>query len=55
MGIFDIIELKQHVQSLGEYVLYIDAHPQDSPLVSCYMRDHLRKMIEVLDKMDNSS
>lgn len=52
MGIFDIIELKQHCRAIGEYCLYIDAHPEDKVPVTDYMRDHLKQMYAVLDKIE---
>ena len=52
MGIFDIIELKQHCRAVGEYLLYMDAHPAESQSCHPFIRDHLKKMYEVLDKFD---
>lgn len=54
MGIFDIIELKQHCRAIGEYLLYMDAHPEDKTPVTGYCRDHLKKMYEVLGKYDKN-
>lgn len=55
MGIFDIIELKQHCRAVGEYLLFMDAHPDQA--ISChqYIRDHLKKMYDVLEKLEKSS
>lgn len=55
MGIFDVIELKQHCRAIGEYCLYIDAHPEDKVSVTNYIRDHLKKMYDVLAKFDKDS
>lgn len=52
MGIFDVIEMKQHIRAVGEYLLYMDSHPNDAISCHCYIRDHLKKMYEVLDKLD---
>lgn len=52
MGIFDIIEMKQHVNSIGEYVFYLDAHRDEFELCSSLIREHLKKMITILDKME---
>lgn len=62
MGIFDIIELKLHVQALGEYVFYMAdrscLHTADLPAdfnqSLNFMTDHLKIMMYVLDKMENS-
>lgn len=55
MGIFDIIELKQHCRAIGEYLLYMDNHPEDKLPVTNYCRDHLKKMYDVLSKFDKDS
>lgn len=59
MGIFDIIELKNHIQAIGEYVFYITDVCQDRSNLSReivqsmdFIRDHLKKMHEVLDKLE---
>lgn len=67
MGIFDVIELKQHINSIGEYVFYIadvaaqsyeDSTKQRSiPMVELspsldFIRDHLKSMVKILDKYD---
>ena len=54
MGIFDVIELKQHLRSIGEYILYEDNHPEDKVSVHPYIRDHLKKMYDVLAKYDKN-
>lgn len=55
MGIFDIIEMKQHCRAIGEYLLYMDAHPADA--ISChqYIRDHLKNLYNVLDNLEKDS
>lgn len=70
MGIFDIIELRQHIRSIGEYVFYLadvasqaydDATQRRViPMVDLsqsldFIRDHLKKMSDVLDKFEKSS
>lgn len=55
MGIFDIIEMKQHLRSIGEYLLYMDAHPADAKSCHQYIRDHLKNMYTVLDKFEKDS
>ena len=55
MGIFDIIEMKQHCRAIGEYLLYMDAHPNDAILSHPFIRDHLKKMYELLDKLEKDS
>lgn len=54
MGIFDFIELDNHIQAIGEYLLYLDGDPkrlQESGHVHDLVRDHLRSMKKILDKM----
>lgn len=60
MGVFDIIELKNHVRACKEYVLYLDSlsgkdclschneFPQTLNLIS----EHLKNMENVLERMD---
>lgn len=60
MGIFDFIELRNHIQAIGEYVFYmVDTaclHTADLPAdfnsSLNFIRDHLKKMTEVLDKIE---
>lgn len=52
MGIFDVIELKQHCRSIGEYLLFMEAHPDEANSCHPYIRDHLKKMYDVLAKFD---
>lgn len=52
MGIFDIIEIKQHLRAVGEYLLYMEAHPNDASTCHPYIRDHLKKLYDVLAKFD---
>lgn len=54
MGIFDIIELKGHCQSIGEYVLYMETHKDEFDLCHTMIADHLKKMITILDKLEKS-
>lgn len=55
MGIFDIIEMKQHTRAIGEYLLFMDAHPSEASSCHPYIRDHLKKMYDVLDKLEKGS
>lgn len=55
MGIFDIIELKNHCQAITDYMVYLDAHREDYELSSSMVADHVRKMVTILDKIQNSS
>lgn len=55
MGVFDIIEMKQHTRAIGEYLLFMDAHPEQASSCHQYIRDHLKKMYEVLAKLEKSS
>lgn len=55
MGLFDIIELENHVQAIGEYMLYLDANPDELRSVGFYVSDHLKKMLKVLEKFKNFS
>lgn len=55
MGIFDVIELKQHCRAIGEYLLYMDAHPEQAASCHPYIRDNLKKMYQVLEKFDKDS
>ena len=67
MGIFDILELKQHINSIGEYVFYLfDVAAKSAedikdfrliPLYDlnstlCFIRDHLKDMSDILAKFD---
>lgn len=54
MGIFDIIELKNHCQSITEYMVYLDAHRDDFELTSTMVADHVRKMTTILDKLEKN-
>ena len=69
MGIFDIVELKQHVRSIGEYVFYLadvaaQAYDDASqrrviPAIDLsqsldFIRDHLKSMSQLLDKMEKN-
>ena len=55
MGIFDIIELKNHCQAIGEYLLYLDKNPSELQSCQIFMADHLKKMVTLLDRIENSS
>lgn len=55
MFIFDIIELKQHVRAVGEYLLYMESHPTDASTCHPYIRDQLKKMYDVLQKYEKDS
>lgn len=55
MGIFDIIELKQHVRAVGEYLLYMEAHDKEAVTCHPFIRDHLKKMYDVLQKYEKDS
>lgn len=52
MGIFDIIELKNHCQAIGEYLLYLDKNPNELQMCSNLMSEHLKKMFTLLDRME---
>lgn len=55
MGIFDIIECKQHLQAIGEYLVYLDNDEhRDKEWFSCcrFIRDHMKKILEVLEKIE---
>lgn len=67
MGIFDVIELRQHIQAIGEYVFYIAdvaAQSYENPsqvrsIPICelspsldFITDHLKSMSKILDKFD---
>ena len=52
MGIFDIIELKNHCQAIGEYLLYVDKNPEELQMCSNLMSEHLKKMFTLLDRME---
>lgn len=57
MGIFDIIELKDHVQAIGEYLFYIDSHCDPSPeAVHCHnlISGHLKQMCNALDSLEKN-
>lgn len=58
MGIFDIIELKNHVQAIGEYIFYIDNHCEPSKdALHCHtlMTGHLKQMSDLLARLENNS
>lgn len=59
MGIFDVIELKNHIQAIGEYVFYMadvysqkEEFPQEIATSMNFIRDHLKNMMDVLRKYD---
>ena len=55
MGIFDIIELRNHVQAVGEYLFYIDAHcepSKDAQHCHVLISGHLKQMNDILAKME---
>ena len=55
MGIFDVFEMKQHLRSIGEYLLYMDAHPAEAKSCYQFIRDHLKNMYNVLDNLEKDS
>lgn len=55
MGIFDIIEMKQHVRAIGEYLLYMESHQSDAINCHVFIRDHLKNMYDLLAKFEKSS
>lgn len=55
MGIFDFIELKNHCQAIGEYILYLDAHRDEFDLCTTMMQDHIKKMFTLLAKYDKDT
>lgn len=57
MGIFDILELRNHVQAIGEYIFYIDSHCEPSKEAGhCHalMIAHLKQMRDILAKLENN-
>lgn len=55
MGIFDILELRNHVQAIGEYIFYIDTHcepSKDAQYCHTLITAHLKQMRDVLAKME---
>lgn len=54
MGIFDIIELKNHCQAITEYMVYLDAHKNEFELCTTMVADHVKKMLTILDKLEKS-
>lgn len=60
MGIFDIIELKQHNTALFEYIVYLStlsardciACSKELEQTLNYMNEHLKKSQQILDKLD---
>lgn len=54
MGIFDIIELKNHCQAITEYMVYLDAHRDDFELTTTMVADHVRKMNAILDNLEKN-
>ena len=52
MGIFDIIELKNHLSAIREYLMYLDIHPDELKICSTLMCDHIKKSENILDKFD---
>lgn len=55
MGLFDIIELKNHCYAITEYMVYFDAHREDYELITIMVADHVRKIVSILDKLEHSS
>lgn len=57
MGIFDILELRNHVQAIGEYIFYIDAHcepSKDAQHCLTLITANLKQMRDILAKMENN-
>lgn len=54
MGIFDIIEFKNHCQAITEYMVYLDAHRDDFEFTTTMVADHIRKMNAILDKLEKN-
>lgn len=52
MGIFDVIELKNHLDAINQYLLYIDAHPDDIAQCLNIVSGHCISMKKILDKFD---
>lgn len=55
MGIFDIIELRNHVHAITEYLLYLETPgslEKDFEMVSTLICDHCKKMDTLLAKME---
>lgn len=55
MGLFDIIELKQHCRAIGEYVLFMDSHPNEASTCYTFIREHLKNMYDVLAKLEKNN
>lgn len=51
MGVFDIIEMENHICSINEYLLYIDSHRDEYDICSNYISGHLLQMKKILEKM----
>lgn len=57
MGIFDIIELRNHIQAVGEYLFYIDAHcepSKDAQHCHVLISGHLKQMNDLLAKLEKN-
>lgn len=57
MGIFDILELRNHVQAIGEYIFYIDSHCEPTKEAGhCHtlIASHLKQMRDILAKLDDN-
>lgn len=52
MGIFDIIELKNHLQAIGEYLFYVESHPDEMEVCCTLMKEHIKKSFTILDKLE---
>lgn len=61
MGIFDIIELKNHIRAIEEYLLYLDSLQlrecvvckDEFPQTITLCNEHCKKMLTILDKFDS--
>lgn len=51
MGVFDIIEMENHIRSINEYLLYIDSHRDEYEICSNLISGHLLSMKKILEKM----
>lgn len=52
MGVFDIIELQNHIKAINEYLLYMDAHKEEFSMCSNLISGHLWDMKIILDKLE---
>lgn len=52
MGIFDIIEMQNHIRAIIEYLLYMDSHKEEFSSCSVLISGHLHDMKKILDKFD---